>query len=44
MGDEDGHDEIGEKSGTEQLEDERDAGERTEHQEQRDEATRQQRP
>ena len=44
MGDEDGHDEIGEQRGAEHLEDVRDAGERAEDQQRGDEDARHQRP
>ncbi len=44
MGDEDSHHEIGQKRGAQDLEDEGDAGEGAEHQQRRDEGTRQKRP
>ena len=44
MGDQDGHDEIGEQGGAEHLEDERDAGERAEDEQSGDEGARQERP
>jgi hypothetical protein len=44
MGDEDGHDEIGQKGGAQHLEDEGNAGEGAEHQQRRDEGAGGQRP